>query len=178
MDEEKTLSTETVYEGQIVKFRIDTVEIPGGRQSTREIVEHADVVAVVVLDEHGEVVMVDQFRKAIGQSLLEIPAGGIDPGEDAVTAVKRELREEIGYLPRRVEKLGGFYAAPGYCTEYLHLFLATDLVPSRLYAEDTNGISLVRVPLAEVAGLITSGRIYDGKSVAGLLLYLKMKGLS
>jgi ADP-ribose pyrophosphatase len=173
--EEKTLSSQTVFEGQIIKLRVDTVEMPGGRKSTREIVEHGEVVAMVVLDERNQIIMVEQFRSAVGMSLLEIPAGGIDPGEDAAAAVCRELREEIGYLPRKIEKLVGFYAAPGYCTEYLHLYLATDLVPSRLHAEDTEGISLVRVPLDQVAALITSGRICDGKSVAGLLLYLAMK---
>ena len=175
MAEEKTLSSQTVFEGQIVKLRVDNVEMPGGRESTREIVEHGEVVAMVVLDEQNQIIMVEQFRRAVGMSLLEIPAGGIDPGEDEVAAVRRELREEIGYLPRKIEKLVSFYAAPGYCTEYLHLYLATDLVPSRLHAEDTEGISLVRVPLDQVVALITSGRICDGKSVAGLLLYLAMK---
>ena len=175
MAEEKTLSSRTVFEGQIIKLKVDTVEMPGGRQSTREIVEHGEVVAMVVLDEQSRIIMVEQFRSAIGKSLLEIPAGGIDSGEDAEAAVRRELREEIGYLPRKIEKLVGFYAAPGYCTEYLHLYLATDLVPSRLFAEDTDGISVVRVPLDQVGDLITSGRICDGKSVAGLLFYLAMK---
>lgn len=175
MAEEKTLSSRVVFEGQIIKLRVDNVEMPGGRQSRREIVEHGEVVAMVVLDERGEVVLVEQFRKAIGKSLLEIPAGGIDPGENVAAAVRRELREEIGYSPRKIERLGGFYAAPGYCTEYLHLYLATDLVPSRLQAEDTESISTIRVPVERVAELITSGRICDGKSVAGLLFYLALK---
>ncbi|MFA5316667.1 MAG: NUDIX hydrolase [Dehalococcoidales bacterium] len=176
MAEEKTLSSQTVFEGRVVKLRVNTVETVGGRQSTREVIEHGEVVAMVVLDDQGQVIMVEQYRGAVGKLILEIPAGGVEPGEAVVDAVRRELREEIGYLPRNIEKLVGFYAAPGYCTEFLHIYLATDLVPSQLFAEDTEEISLVRVPLDRVMTLITSGEINDGKSVAGLLFYLAVKG--
>ena len=91
-----------------------------------------------------------------------------------MATVRREMREETGYLPRKIERLGGFYASPGYCTEYLHLYLATDLVPDRLQADDTDSIELVRVPLSQIAGLIASGDICDAKSIAGLLLYLSL----
>lgn len=175
LDEEKVLYSQPAFEGRIVKVRVDTVEMPGGRRSTREVVEHGEVVAVVVLDKEGQVLLEEQYRGAIGKQLLEIPAGGIEPGEEASDAVRRELCEEIGYMPRKLERLGGFYAAPGYCTEYMHLFLATDLVPSRLFAEDSEGIKVVRVPLEKVEALITSGEIHDGKSVVGLLMYLTMR---
>jgi len=145
----------------------------GGRETTREIVEHADCVAVVVVDADNNVLLVNQFRKPVEKELLEVPAGGIDPGEDPETTVRRELREEIGYLPRRVERLGGFYSAPGYCSEYLYLYLATDLTPSRLHAEDTESIELVRVPITQIPGLIASGKICDAKSIAGLLTFLE-----
>lgn len=170
---EKTLSSQLVYEGRAVKLRIDTVETPSGRETTREIVEHSDCIAVVAIDADNNVLLVKQFRKPVERELLEIPAGGIDHGEDPETAVRRELREEIGYMPQKVKKLGGFYSAPGYCTEYIHLYLATDLVPSRLFAEDTEEISLVRVPVAQIPDLIASGRFCDAKSIAGLLTYLE-----
>jgi ADP-ribose pyrophosphatase len=108
----------------------------------------------------------------VDKFLLEIPAGGIDPGEEPIDSVRRELQEEIGYFPRKIDKLGGFYAVPGYGTEYLHCFLATDLVPSRLMAEDTDDIELVRIPLDEIPRLIASGEICDGKSIAALLMFL------
>ena len=171
MPEEKTLSSQLIYDGQIVKLRVDTVRIPGGRETTREIVEHSDCVAIVAIDANDSVLLVKQFRKAVEKELLEIPAGGIDPGEDPVTAVRREMREETGYLPRKVERLGGFYATPGYCTEYLHLYLATDLTPSQLFAEDTDSIKLFRVPISQIPGLIAYGSIWDAKSIAGLLIY-------
>ena len=173
MAEEKTLSSRLVYDGRAVKLRVDTVRTAEGRETTREIVEHSDCVAIVTLDADNNVLLVNQFRKPAEQELLEIPAGGIDPGEDPEAAVRRELREETGYLPRKIERLGGFYSAPGYCSEYLHLYLATDLVSSPLRAEDTEGIELVRVPIAEIPGLIASGKICDAKSIAGLFAFLE-----
>jgi len=170
---EKTLSSKLIYNGRAVKLRVDTVEMPNGRQTTREIVEHSDCIAIIAIDADDNVLLVRQFRKPVEKELLEIPAGGIDPGEDPEEAVRREMREETGYLPQRVQKLGGFYSAPGYCTEYLHLYLATDLVPSQLFAEDTESISLVRAPISQIPGLITSGKICDAKSIAGLLAYLE-----
>ena len=175
MSEEKTLSSQLIYDGQIVKLRVDTVRMPGGRETRREIVEHSDCVAIVAIDADDNVLLVKQFRKAVEKELLEIPAGGIDPGEDPVTAVRREMREETGYLPQKVERLGGFYSAPGYCTEYLHLYLATDLTPSQLFAEDTESIKLVRVPVSQIPGLIASGSICDAKSIAGLLTFLEYR---
>jgi ADP-ribose pyrophosphatase len=171
--EEKTLSSRLIYGGRAVRLRVDTVRLPSGRETTREIVEHDDCVAIIAVDDKGNVLLVNQFRKPVEKELLEIPAGGIEPGEDPVACVRREMREETGFLPKKVERLGGFYSTPGYCTEYLHLYLATDLVLSPLEAEDSESIRLVRVPLGQIRSLITSGSICDAKSIAGLLLFLK-----
>ena len=170
---EETLSSRLIYEGHVIKLRIDTVRMPGGKQSTREIIEHDECVAVIAVDAGGDILLVSQFRKAIEKDLLEIPAGGIDQGESPEDAVCREMSEETGYRPQKVQRLGGFYSAPGYCTEYLYLYLATDLIPERLYAEDTEGISVVRVSVEEIPGLINSGKICDAKSIAGLLTFLE-----
>jgi len=172
---EKTLSSQLIYEGRAVKLRVDTVKMASGRETTREIVEHSDCVAVIAVDDNDNVLLVNQFRKSVDKELLEIPAGGIDPGEDPVTTVRREMREETGYLPQKVERLGGFYSTPGYCTEYLYLYLATDLIPSQLHAEDTENIRLVRVPVSQIPSLITSGSICDAKSIAGLLTFLEYR---
>jgi ADP-ribose pyrophosphatase len=126
---------------------------------------------VVAVDDDNRLIMERQFRTAVGKELLEIPAGGIEPGESPEEAVRREMREETGYLPRKVVPLGGFYSAPGYSTEYLYLFLATDLVASPLVAEDTDEIKLVRVPLVEVSRLVRDGTLCDSKSLAGLMAY-------
>lgn len=175
MSQERTLASQQIYQGRAVSLRIDTVEKRSGRRTTREIVEHSDCIAVVVMDEADNVLLVRQFRKPVEKVLLEIPAGGIDPGEDAEECVRRELQEEVGYLPRKLTKLGGFYSAPGYCTEYLHLYLATDLVPSPRKAEDTEDIEIVRVPINRIPSLIASGEICDAKSIVGLLQVINLR---
>ncbi len=175
MAEEKTLSSQLIYQGRAVRLRVDTVKTPSGRETTREIVEHDDCVAIIAIDADDKVLLVKQFRKPVERELLEIPAGGIDPGESPEDAVSRELREETGYLPRKLESLGGFYSAPGYATEYLYLYLATELTPSRLFAEDTEGISVVQVSLSQIPEFIASGSICDAKSIAGLLAYLEYR---
>jgi ADP-ribose pyrophosphatase len=169
---EKELATQQIYQGRAVNVRVDTVEKAVGTKTTREVVEHSDSIAVVALDEQDNVLLVRQFRHAVDKFLLEIPAGGIDPGEEPIDSVRRELQEEIGYFPQKIDKLGGFYATPGYGTEYLHCFLATDLVPSRLVAEDTEDIELVRISPSKIPKLITSGDICDAKSIAALLIFL------
>jgi len=166
---EKILSTQQIYQGRAVKLRVDRVRKPGGKETTREIVEHGECVAILAVDAEDKVLLVRQFRHAVGKELLEIPAGSVDPGESPAQAVCRELQEETGYFPRKIERLGGFYSAPGYCTEYLHLYLATDLTFSPLQAEDSEDIELVRIPFASITDLITSGKICDAKSIAGLL---------
>jgi len=172
---EKKLASQQIYQGHAVNIRVDTVEKASGKKTTRDIVEHSDCVAIVALDEQDNVLLVRQFRHAVDRFLLEIPAGGIDPGEEPVDSVRRELQEEIGYFPRKIDKLAGFYSIPGYGTEYLHCFLATDLVPSRLIAEDTDDIELVRISLDEIPRLIASGEICDGKSIAALLIFLSTR---
>ena len=174
MQPEVKLDTQYIYHGRGINMRVDTVETPGGRKTTREIAEHSDCIAVVVIDDQDSVLLVRQFRYPVGKFLLEIPAGGIDLGEEPVDAVRRELQEEIGYFPQKIDNLTGFYAIPGYGTEYLHCFLATELVHSRLLAEDTEGIEVVRVPQDQITQLIASGEICDAKSIAALLMFLSM----
>jgi len=171
-DNEKLLSSKEIFRGRAVNLRIDTIEKKSGQVTTREIVEHKDCIAVVVVDNEDNILMVEQFRTPVNRVLLEIPAGGVKDGEEPEDCVRRELQEEIGYLPRKLRRLGGFYAAPGYCSEYLHVFLATDLSESRLIAEDTDEIEVVRIPVPEILKMIDSGEICDAKSIAGLLVYL------
>ena len=173
MTEQKTIFSKLIYDGRTVKLRVDTIQMPGGRETTREIVEHRDCVAIVAIDDNDNILLVRQFRKPVEKELLEIPAGGIDAGEDPVAAVIREMQEETGFLPKKMDRLGGFYSAPGYCTEYLHLYLATDLVPSQLYAEDTESISRVLLPVSEIPDLLASDKIHDGKTLAGLRIFLE-----
>lgn len=173
MRQEKLVSSQKVFEGRAITLRIDTIEKDFGERITREIVEHNDCIAAVVLDDKRNVILVRQYRRASGKALLEIPAGVLEEGEALEDCVKRELQEEIGYLPGKITKLGGVYAAPGYCTEFMNLFLTSDLKESRLIAEDTDEIEVVAVPISKIPAMIENGEICDAKSVAGLLLALR-----
>ncbi|MDO8637253.1 MAG: NUDIX hydrolase [Dehalococcoidia bacterium] len=174
MPEEKIESQQYIYRGRIVTLRIDNIVLPAsGKITTREIVEHGDCVVIVAIDGQGNALLVRQFREAVGKTLLELPAGGINPAEDPADCVRRELQEETGFKPLKVERLGGFYASPGFCTEYMHLFLATGLEPSRLYDEDTESIEVEKVPMERIPQLIADGSIIDAKSIAGLLLAMR-----
>jgi len=171
MATEKIISSKQIFAGRAVRLRVDTIRLADGRETTREVVEHEDCVAVVAVNGSGDILLEKQYRDAVGKELLEIPAGGIDPGETPEDAVRREMREETGLLPRKVVPLGGFYSSPGYSNEYLYLFLATELVPSPLNAEDTDSISVVPVSPDKALGMIRSGSIADSKSIAGLYAY-------
>lgn len=171
--QERTLHTERIYQGRLVGLRVDTVELPSGRTTKREIVEHGGVAAIVVIDSEDNVLLVRQYRKPVERALLEIPAGGMEPGEDALVCARRELEEETGFSAERWEKLGFFYTSPGFCTEDMHLYLATELRPAKNAADDDESIELVRVPLTTVPELIASGEVCDAKSIAGLLMALR-----
>ncbi len=173
MSQERTLHTERIYQGRLVGLRVDTVELPSGRTTKREIVEHGGVAAIVAIDSENNVVLVRQYRKPVEMVLLEIPAGGMEPGEDALVCARRELEEETGFSAERWEELGFFYTSPGFCTEQMHLYLATELRPAENAADDDENIELVRVPLTSVPELIASGEVCDAKSIAGLLIALR-----
>lgn len=175
MREERTIESERIYKGREVGLRLDKIVLPGGRKTTREVVEHVDCVAIVALDSEDNVLLVRQFRHPAGRVLLEIPAGGIDPGEEPSDSAIRELEEETSYHAQKLERLGGFYSSPGFCTEYLHLFLATELEECRRSADEDEITEVVAIPLREIPSLIASGEICDAKSIAGLLRILLRK---
>ena len=166
---ERVLESRRLYEGRIVNLRVDTVELPGGGRATREVVEHSASVAVVALDDQGNVLLVRQYRLPTGQVMLEVPAGGIDGSETPEQAAQRELGEECGRRAGRLERLGGFYASPGFTNEFVHVFLARELEPSPLRPEPDEQLAVVRVPLAEALRLVSAGEIRDAKSIIGLM---------
>ena len=173
MSQERTLHSERIYEGRIVSLRVDTVELPSGKETKREIVEHAGCTAIVAVDSENNVLLVRQYRKPVERMLLEIPAGGIEPGEKPLDGARRELEEETGFSAEKWEELSCFYTSPGFCTEYMYLYLATDLKPVERDADDDENIELVRVPLKKARELIASGEVCDAKSIAGLLMALR-----
>ena len=171
---EPTIESKDIYQGRIIKLRVDTVQLPSGRTTTRAIVEHEDAVCVVPIDENNNVLRVRQYRKAAQLNLLEVPAGGVEAGETPDETVLRELQEEVSVTSGSLRRLSGFWVSPGWATEFMHAYLATDLTPASLPADDDEYISVERVPLDSIPGLIESGEIQDSKSIASLLLALRV----
>ncbi len=166
---EQRLQSTPIYAGRVVSLRVDEVRLPSGRTATREIVEHRGAVAIVPLTADGAVLFVRQFRSAVGAELLEVPAGSIEPGETVEACLQRELAEEIGMRAERLEPLAHFFPSPGFLTEQVHVYLARDLTPYRLPAEEED-LAVVRLPLREARALVARGEIRDAKSIIGILL--------
>jgi ADP-ribose pyrophosphatase len=176
---EATVASQRVYEGWLVNLRVDTVRLENDRLTRREIVEHPGAVAVVALDDDDSVLLVRQFRKPAEKELLEIPAGTLEAGEEPIACARRELKEETGYRAGCLEQVGGFYSSPGFCTEYIRLYLATGLQKGRSAPEDDEAIEIIKVPLSDLPALLSQGEICDGKTIAGLLSVLLLRqGLS
>lgn len=169
MPDPRLLSTETVYTGRLFDVSLDTIEMDGGVIAKRETIRHPGAVCMVPVDPDGNLLLVTQYRHAAGRRLLELPAGTLEPGEEPISAVSRELQEEVDRLPGKIEPLGGVYVAPGYTTEYIHLFVCSDLRESSLDADDDEDIEIeVRTP-AQALAAIEAGEICDAKSVIGIL---------
>lgn len=179
MMEETIVTTRKIYSGRVVKLDIHEVRLPNGAHSIREQVRHPGAVAIVALDADERVLLVRQYRLPAGQTLLELPAGTLnrETEEAPQEAAVRELREETGYQPGHLEALGGFFAAPGYTTEYIHLFLARDLSEAPLEQDIDEFIELVRMPLPEAIRAVETGAIVDGKTIVGLLTVARRLGL-
>lgn len=166
---ETIIHTEKIYDGRVISVAVHDVQLPDGTHAKRELVQHPGAVAIVALAPRRKVLLVRQFRIAAGKVLSEIPAGTLYPDEPPATCAIRELQEETGYKPGKLESLGGFYVAPGYTTEYIHLYLATDLTESRLDGDADEFIEVQQVPLRTALAMIERGDIVDGKSITGLL---------
>lgn len=160
---------QSIYSGRVVGLSLLDVTLPNGEPGKREMIRHPGAVAIVALDEQERVLLVRQYRIAADKILREIPAGTLKPGEDPLLCAARELQEETGYRPGTLRSIGGIYPAPGYTTEYIHLYIARDLIHDPLPMDDDEFIEVERLPLAEVLALVDSGEICDAKSVAGLL---------
>ena len=167
---ENTIDTARPFDGRIFSVRVDTVELPSGRRTIREVAEHSDAVCMIPVDDEGNVLLVRQYRKPTESSLLEAPAGGVEAGEVSEETVLRELQEEVGYTASNLRHLASFWVAPGWATERMHAYLATGLTPSKLAADDDENIQVVRIPFADAVAMIHTGEIHDGKTIASLLL--------
>ena len=172
---EKTIESTEAFSGRLLKLRVDKVQLPNGRITTREIIVHRGAVAAVPMLDNSNVILIRQFRQAAGETLLEIPAGTLDHGESAKDCVQRELGEEIGYKSNRLTPMFSSYLAPGYSSEMLHTFLAEDLEKlDEQKMEEDEFIEIVEVSLADAIRMISDGQIKDAKSICGLLMAQKI----
>lgn len=169
MSDARRLQSHPIYPGKVVDLRLDRVELPNGKVAELEVIRHVGAAAVVPLDDRGRVVLVRQYRYAVDDWLLEVPAGKLDSGEDPETCARRELEEETGFRPLILESLGWIYTTPGFTDEKIWLFLARVLEPARQRLEDDEILEVECLPLADALERARDGRIRDGKTVCALL---------
>ncbi|MGL4483611.1 MAG: NUDIX hydrolase [Anaerovoracaceae bacterium] len=167
---EKTISSEMIYEGKVLNLRRDKVTVRDNKTGYREIIEHNGGALVVAITKENNLVLVKQFRKAVEKDILELPAGKREKGEDPLETITRELREETGYTAGKIEELGGIYPSVGYTSEELFIYLATELTPGETDFDESEAIDIYEIPFDEAVQMVIDGRINDGKSVAGILL--------
>lgn len=166
---EEILQTRRIYDGRVVNLRVDQVLLPSGVEAAREIIEHPGAVAIVPILEGERVVLVRQYRSAVAEDLLEIPAGTLKKGEDPLKCAKRELIEETNYSAGKIEQFMFSWVAPGYSSEAMYYFLACDLEPCQGTQDEDEDVSVQVVSLTDVWEMIQDGRIRDTKTIAGLL---------
>lgn len=157
-----------IFRGRIITLRQDDVTLPSGGRATLEIVHHPGASAVVAVDDGGDVVLIRQFRHAVGGFIWEVPAGTLGEGEAPETCARRELEEETGLVATRWTALGSIVTTPGFCDERIHLFLARDLRETAAALEDDEVLTVSRVPLARALDMVAQGEIEDAKSIAAL----------
>ncbi len=166
----KTLSQNIVYRGRAFSIRCDEVQLPNQRTMHVDVIEHPGAVTILPVDGEGRILFVRQYRHATGKELLELPAGTLDTDEPPETCALREIREETGFATGNMVKLGEFFLAPGYSTEYMVVYLATELKPAPLPKDQDEFISLEAIPVEQAYQMALSNELMDGKSLAALLL--------
>lgn len=174
---EKTLSSETIFDGRILHVRRDVVRLPDGGEAFREVVDHPGGVCVLALDDQNRALLVSQFRYPYGQVLRELPAGKLEYGEDPAAAAVRELEEETGAVAGEFRSLGELYPSPGYCGEIIRMYLARDLTFGEAHPDEDEFLNLERVPFEELVEQALSGGIRDAKTIAAVLKGKLLLGL-
>jgi ADP-ribose pyrophosphatase len=172
---EKTLHSETIYEGRIIDVRVEDVQLPNGKQSKRELIDHPGAVAIIAQTPDDKVLAVRQYRKALGKAIVEIPAGKLEQGEEPELTAVRELEEETGYTCEKLEKVISFYTSPGFANELVHLYVAKGLTKKgEQSADEDEFLDLLHLSIEEMEEMLDSQEIHDAKT-AYAIMYLKMK---
>lgn len=166
--------TRNIYTGKVITLNIDTVQLPNGVTVDLETIRHPGAAAVVPLKDNGTVVLIRQFRHAVGGFIYEIPAGKLAPGEDPMHCASRELEEEVGYRAASFELLSSIFTAPGFADEVIHVYKATGLTKGRQHLDRDEVLDVIEMPLSEAITKIEDGTIRDGKTIVGLqAVYIK-----
>lgn len=167
--EEKSVSSQEVFDGKLIKVKVDEVALPNGETARRELVEHPDGVGIVAVTENRDVLMVRQYRKAIEKAIYEIPAGKVNEGENHKDCGIRELEEETGFKAKNFKYLGFIYPSPGFMDEKTHIYLATDLYEGKVNPDPDEYLDILKMPILELEEKILNNEISDAKTVAGVL---------
>jgi ADP-ribose pyrophosphatase len=166
----ETLSSEIIYRGRIFDVRRDFVRLPDSKSVQLDIVEHSGAVTMLPIDSQGMIWFVRQYRHAAGDEILELPAGTLDKDEEPEICAQREIREEIGMSAQQLQKIGEFFLAPGYSSEYMYVYLATGLRPDPLENDVDEFLTSEQIPVKRAYELAKSGMIQDCKTLATLFL--------
>jgi len=172
----RLISSKLAYKGKVFSVFTDKVEEPGGRINTRDVIRHNGSVVILAVDESKnprdpEIVFERQYRHAAGLTLIELPAGRVEPHEAPLAAAKRELIEETGYRAKRWTLLTKYFASPGFLGEWMQIYLARDIREGAATPEPDENIEVFRLPLSQALSLVTANKIHDGKTLIGLMLY-------
>lgn len=171
------ISTKSAYKGRLLNVRIDCFRTLTGHTKSCELVEHPGSVSIVPIDCDDHVMLVRQYRPAIRETLLEIPAGTLELGEIPDVAAQRELREEIGMRANRLCAIGCYYLVPGYSSELMHVYVATDLSPDPLPQDEDEDIIVETIPFVELVAQVSSGELRDAKTVSAVMMLAYERGV-
>ncbi|HCT0493571.1 TPA: NUDIX hydrolase, partial [Staphylococcus pseudintermedius] len=161
--EEKTISKESIYKGKIIEVEKHKVSLPNNKTAYREVVKHNGAVAICALTPDQQVILVKQYRKALEQELLEIPAGKLEPGEDRESAAMRELEEETGYKAKKLTLIGEVYGTPGFSNEKISVYFADNLVEGKVNLDEDEFVEKVLYSLDDVKKAVEARTIEDAK---------------
>lgn len=177
--EEKTIRSKQIFTGNIVHLQVDDVKLPNGKEAKREIIKHPGAVGIIPITKDNKIVLVEQFRKPLEKSILEIPAGKLEPGEDPETTAIRELEEETGYTTEELSFVTSFYSSPGFANELMYIYITDQLEPldESVDGDEDEFIEIVELSLEEAKQYVEAKRIHDAKTNYAIL-YLHALGLS
>ncbi len=174
--EEKTITSKSIFKGRVISLKVDEVTLPNGKTSTREIVNHPGAVAIIAITADKKMVVVEQYRKALERSIIEIPAGKLEKGEQPIDTARRELEEETGFAAGSLTYLQSFSTSPGFADEIIHLFVAEDLsvVDGKAALDEDEFVEVMEITVEQAEEMMLAGQIYDAKT-AFAVIWLKNK---